>query len=99
MLRPIAAALRCGDTVERHMEEGDVVLFNRQPSLHKLSIMAHRAHVMPWRTFRFCPAESFLRRCPLLLPRALGCAMLRRVVWVKMTHSKMEGRRVSRAMR
>ena len=48
-----AAALRCGDTVERHMEEGDVVLFNRQPSLHKLSIMAHRAHVMPWRTFRF----------------------------------------------
>jgi DNA-directed RNA polymerase III subunit RPC1 len=48
-----AEHLRPGDVVERHMEEGDVVLFNRQPSLHKLSIMAHRAHVMPWRTFRF----------------------------------------------
>ena len=30
-----------GDLVERHLIDGDVVLFNRQPSLHKLSIMAH----------------------------------------------------------
>ena len=30
-----------GDVVERHLMDGDVVLFNRQPSLHKLSIMAH----------------------------------------------------------
>ena len=30
-----------GDIVERHLIDGDVVLFNRQPSLHKLSIMAH----------------------------------------------------------
>jgi DNA-directed RNA polymerase III subunit RPC1 len=29
------------------------VLFNRQPSLHKMSIMAHRARIMPWRTLRF----------------------------------------------
>ena len=29
------------------------VLFNRQPSLHKMSIMAHRVKVFPWRTFRF----------------------------------------------
>jgi len=35
------------------MEDGDVVLFNRQPSLHKLSIMSHRVKVMAWRTFRF----------------------------------------------
>eukprot|EP00002_Diphylleia_rotans_P015112 TRINITY_DN2924_c0_g2_i5.p1 TRINITY_DN2924_c0_g2~~TRINITY_DN2924_c0_g2_i5.p1 ORF type:complete len:1377 (-),score=291.09 TRINITY_DN2924_c0_g2_i5:73-4203(-) len=48
-----AAELRIGDTVERHLENGDCVLFNRQPSLHKLSIMCHRARVMPWRTFRF----------------------------------------------
>ena len=41
----IAAALRVGDIVERHMIDGDVVLFNRQPSLHKMSIMAHRAKV------------------------------------------------------
>ncbi|CAM9833807.1 unnamed protein product [Pylaiella littoralis] len=45
--------LRIGDIVERHMEDGDVVLFNRQPSLHKMSIMSHRAKIMPWRTFRF----------------------------------------------
>jgi len=38
--------------VDRHMEDGDIVLFNRQPSLHKLSIMAHEVKVMPWRTFR-----------------------------------------------
>lgn len=29
-----------------------IVLFNRQPSLHKLSIMCHRVRVRPWRTFR-----------------------------------------------
>lgn len=49
----IAKSLREGDIVERHMEDGDVVLFNRQPSLHKVSIMAHRAKVLEWRTFRF----------------------------------------------
>ena len=48
-----AASLRYGDTVERHMIDDDIVLFNRQPSLHKMSIMAHRVKVMPWRTFRF----------------------------------------------
>ena len=45
--------IRIGDVVERHLEDGDIVLFNRQPSLHKMSIMAHRVRVMPWRTFRF----------------------------------------------
>ena len=35
------------------MIDGDVVLFNRQPSLHRLSIMALFAKVMPHRTFRF----------------------------------------------
>ncbi|TYZ65031.1 hypothetical protein PybrP1_003004 [[Pythium] brassicae (nom. inval.)] len=49
----LADELKVGDVVERHMEDGDVVLFNRQPSLHKMSIMAHRVKVMPWRTFRF----------------------------------------------
>ncbi|KAK4447946.1 DNA-directed RNA polymerase III subunit RPC1 [Podospora aff. communis PSN243] len=47
-----ARELQCGDVVERHLEDGDVVLFNRQPSLHKLSIMSHRAKIRPWRTFR-----------------------------------------------
>lgn len=49
----VAAKLRYGDLVERHLEDGDVCLFNRQPSLHKLSIMAHRARILQWRTFRF----------------------------------------------
>ncbi|KAI8880930.1 beta and beta-prime subunits of DNA dependent RNA-polymerase [Backusella circina FSU 941] len=49
----IAADLKIGDLVERHLSDNDVVLFNRQPSLHRLSIMAHFAKVMPWRTFRF----------------------------------------------
>lgn len=39
--------------VERHLHDNDVVLFNRQPSLHKLSIMAHRAKIHNHRTFRF----------------------------------------------
>ncbi|KAI9173203.1 DNA-directed RNA polymerase III subunit C1 (rpo31) [Blastocladiella emersonii ATCC 22665] len=49
----VARNLRVGDVVERHMQDDDVVLFNRQPSLHKLSIMSHFAKIRPWRTFRF----------------------------------------------
>jgi len=40
-----AASLSIGDVVERHMENDDIVLFNRQPSLHKMSIMSHRVKV------------------------------------------------------
>ena len=49
----IAKELRDGDLVERHMMDGDVVLFNRQPSLHRISIMSHKAKIMENRTFRF----------------------------------------------
>jgi len=48
-----ASYLTVGDIVDRHLEDGDIVLFNRQPSLHRMSIMAHRVKVMPWRTLRF----------------------------------------------
>ncbi|GAX18796.1 DNA-directed RNA polymerase II subunit RPB1 [Fistulifera solaris] len=41
-----------GWIVERHLKDDDVVLFNRQPSLHKMSIMGHRAKVLDWSTFR-----------------------------------------------
>ncbi|KAH0486168.1 MAG: uncharacterized protein KVP18_002392 [Porospora cf. gigantea A] len=51
--RHLADGLQVGDTVERHLKDGDVVLFNRQPSLHRMSIMAHKAIVRPWRTLRF----------------------------------------------
>jgi DNA-directed RNA polymerase III subunit RPC1 len=48
----IAEQLTEGDIVERHLEDGDIVLFNRQPSLHKLSILSHFVKVRPHRTFR-----------------------------------------------
>lgn len=48
----IADNLMEGDVVERHLEDGDIVLFNRQPSLHKLSILCHHVKVRPHRTFR-----------------------------------------------
>ena len=41
--RPIK--LQYGDIVERHLIDGDYVLFNRQPSLHKLSMMGHKVRV------------------------------------------------------
>jgi len=44
--------LQYGWIVERHLRNGDLVLFNRQPSLHKMSMMAHRVKIMPYSTFR-----------------------------------------------
>ena len=67
--RRIADEIKIGDVVERHLIDNDIVLFNRQPSLHRLSIMCHRynyfcyiqinfsffkrAKIMPWNTLRF----------------------------------------------
>jgi len=48
-----ANELQIGDIVERHINDGDIVLFNRQPSLHRISIMAHQVKVLPGKTFRF----------------------------------------------
>ena len=44
--------MREGDIVERHIKDNDIILFNRQPSLHRISIMAHRIKVMTGKTFR-----------------------------------------------
>ncbi|CEP25183.1 unnamed protein product [Cyberlindnera jadinii] len=44
--------LQYGWKVERHLMDEDPVLFNRQPSLHKMSMMCHRVKVMPYSTFR-----------------------------------------------
>jgi DNA-directed RNA polymerase II subunit RPB1 len=41
-----------GDIVNRHLLDGDPVLFNRQPSLHRMSMMCHRVRVLPYSTFR-----------------------------------------------
>ena len=44
--------LEYGWKVERHLVDGDFIIFNRQPSLHKESMMGHRVRVMPYSTFR-----------------------------------------------
>lgn len=45
-------SLQYGWKVERHIVDGDFIIFNRQPSLHKESMMGHRVRVMPYSTFR-----------------------------------------------
>ena len=44
--------MEVGYTVERHLNNDDYVIFNRQPSLHKMSLMGHRVKVLPFQTFR-----------------------------------------------
>jgi len=48
----LIAELEPGCTIERQLNDGDIVLFNRQPSLHRISIMAHRVKIMPGQSFR-----------------------------------------------
>ena len=38
--------LENGDIVHRHMMDGDPILFNRQPTLHRMSMMCHIAKIM-----------------------------------------------------
>jgi len=45
-------SLEYGWKVERHLIDGDYIIFNRQPSLHKESMMGHKVRVMPYSTFR-----------------------------------------------
>jgi DNA-directed RNA polymerase II subunit RPB1 len=44
--------LHYGDIVNRHLMDGDIVLFNRQPTLHRMSMMAHKVKVLKYKTFR-----------------------------------------------
>ena len=44
--------LNLGDVVNRHLMDGDPILFNRQPTLHRMSMMGHRVKVLPYNTFR-----------------------------------------------
>jgi len=52
----IITELKVGYQVERHLQDGDIVLFNRHPSLHRGSLMAHFVRVLPGRTFRMHPS-------------------------------------------
>lgn len=54
----IISELTAGYKVERHLQDGDIVLFNRHPSLHRGSLMAHFVKVLPGRTFRLHPAVA-----------------------------------------
>ncbi|MAK40412.1 MAG: DNA-directed RNA polymerase subunit A' [Euryarchaeota archaeon] len=46
-----------GVVVERHLIDSDVAIFNRQPSLHRMSMLVHEIRVMPGKTFRFNLAD------------------------------------------
>jgi DNA-directed RNA polymerase II subunit RPB1 len=54
-LREHNKILEVGMEVGRHLMDGDIVLFNRQPSLHKMSMMSHIVKIIPTKSFRFNP--------------------------------------------
>ncbi len=55
----VSEAVELGYIAERQLVDGDIVLFNRQPSLHRMSMLAHEVRVMDGKTFRLnlavCP--------------------------------------------
>ncbi len=53
--------VRPGYILERQLQDGDIALFNRQPSLHRMSIMAHRIRVMGGKTYRinYCATAPY----------------------------------------
>ncbi|NYZ77780.1 DNA-directed RNA polymerase subunit A' [Candidatus Micrarchaeota archaeon] len=53
----IITELTSGYLVERQLMNGDIVIFNRQPSLHRISMMCHNVRVLPGKTFRFNVAD------------------------------------------
>lgn len=71
--------LKYGDIVERHLKDGDIVLLNRQPTLHKQSMMGHRIKVIndpelmtyrlsvaittPYNADRWFATGSYFMRC------------------------------------
>jgi DNA-directed RNA polymerase beta' subunit len=44
--------LRIGNIVHRQLRNGDYVIFNRQPTIHKHSMMSHRVVILPYRSLR-----------------------------------------------
>jgi DNA-directed RNA polymerase subunit A' len=58
LMEELCNEIQPGYKVERHLIDGDIVLFNRHPTLHKQGIMAHYVKVLPYRTFRLHPAAA-----------------------------------------
>jgi DNA-directed RNA polymerase subunit A' len=54
----LTKGLAAGQILERQLMDGDIALFNRQPTLHRLSIMAHIVKVLPGRTMRMHPSVT-----------------------------------------
>ena len=54
--KQILEDIKPGYVVERHIMDGDICIFNRQPSLHRMSIMCHKIKVMPGKSFRLNPS-------------------------------------------
>ena len=44
--------LQIGDIIERPLEDGDIVLLNRQPTLHRGSMLAQKIKIRPYKTIR-----------------------------------------------
>ncbi|MDD3178274.1 MAG: DNA-directed RNA polymerase subunit A', partial [Candidatus ainarchaeum sp.] len=53
--KDIIDSLEEGMIVKRNLVDGDVVIFNRQPTLHRVSIMGHKVKILPGKTFRLNP--------------------------------------------
>ena len=53
--KELAESLKIGWLIERQIVDGDISLFNRQPSLHRISMMAHTVKVLPGKTFKMNP--------------------------------------------
>ncbi|MCL5011796.1 MAG: DNA-directed RNA polymerase subunit A', partial [Candidatus Marsarchaeota archaeon] len=52
-IEEILKMINIGWVIERKMKDGDIVLFNRQPSLHRVSILSLKAKIMSGNTFQF----------------------------------------------
>ena len=70
-----------GDIVHRHMMDGDAVLFNRQPSLHRMSMMCHIVKVMKrGDTFRMNVGDTKPYNADQLLQSRSATGGLKRVI-------------------
>ena len=56
MKEAILEEIQPGYVVERHLMDGDIAIFNRQPTLHRMSMMCHKIRVLPGKTFRLNPS-------------------------------------------
>jgi DNA-directed RNA polymerase subunit A' len=52
-LEEILKSIDIGWVIERKMKDGDIIIFNRQPSLHRVSMLSLKAKIIPGNTFQF----------------------------------------------